>query len=185
MLVTGGVSDIPADLLVRSYYETYQLPVVTTRCSNNYGPYHFPEKLIPLMITNALQGQSLPIYGDGQHVRDWLHVFDHCRAIDLVMRHGRVGQVYNIGGHNERTNNEIVAAIVAHLQVSPSLMTHVADRLGHDRRYAIDATKIHNELGWQPQYSFEQGLRDTIDWYVANEWWWQPLKDRAALTENP
>lgn len=101
------------------------------------------------------------------------------------MRHGRVGQVYNIGGHNERTNNEIVAAIVAHLQVSPSLMTHVADRLGHDRRYAIDATKIHNELGWQPQYSFEQGLRDTIDWYVANEWWWQPLKDRAALTENP
>ena len=180
-----AASKASADLLVRSYYETYQLPVVTTRCSNNYGPYHFPEKLIPLMITNALKGQSLPIYGDGQHVRDWLHVFDHCRAIDLVMRHGRVGQVYNIGGHNERTNNEIVAAIVAHLQVSPSLMTHVADRLGHDRRYAIDATKIHNELGWQPQYSFEQGLRDTIDWYVANEWWWQPLKDRAALTENP
>ena len=147
-----------------------------TRCSNNYGPYQFPEKLIPLMITNALEGKELPIYGDGRHVRDWLHVVDHCEAIDLVIHKGKAGEVYNIGGHNERTNNEIVLLIVEKLGVSNSLITYVPDRLGHDRRYAIDATKIRAELGWEPRHSFNEGIEEIIQWYVNNQEWWKRIK---------
>lgn len=167
-----SASKAGADMLVRAYHETYKLPVNITRCSNNYGPYQFPEKLIPLMISNALNNKSLPIYGDGLNVRDWLHVEDHCRAIDLVMHKGRDGEVYNVGGNNERTNNEIVRIILAELGKPESLITYVEDRLGHDRRYAIDATKIINELGWQPKYNFEQGIKQTIKWYLENKTWW-------------
>lgn len=176
-----SASKAAADLLVRSYYETYGLNVNITRCSNNYGPYHFPEKMIPLMITNAMAGERLPIYGDGENVRDWLHVEDHCRAIDLVLRFGRSGEVYNVGGHNERTNNEIVALIVEKLGVSPDLIVYVEDRLGHDRRYAIDPAKLTGELGWVPAYTFDRGIVETIDWYLENEDWWLPLKERARL----
>jgi dTDP-glucose 4,6-dehydratase len=167
---TGG------DLLVRSYYETFGMNVNITRCSNNYGPYHFPEKLIPLMVTNALQGKELPIYGDGNNVRDWLHVSDHCSAIDLVLHDGKPGEVYNIGGHNERTNKEIVNLIVERLGVSKELVKYVKDRPGHDRRYAIDPTKIEKELGWKPKYTFDRGIVDTIDWYIENEVWWNNIK---------
>lgn len=176
-----SASKAGADLLVRSYYETYGLNVNITRCSNNYGPYHFPEKMIPLMITNAMAGERLPIYGDGENVRDWLHVEDHCRAIDLVLRHGRPGEVYNVGGHNERTNNEIVALIVKKLGVSADLIVYVEDRLGHDRRYAIDPAKLSAELGWVPAYTFDRGIVETIEWYQQHEDWWQPLKERAKL----
>lgn len=171
-----SASKAGGDLLVRAYHETYGLNVNITRCSNNYGPYHFPEKLIPLMITNALEGKELPIYGDGQNVRDWLHVKDHCAAIDLVIHKGRPGEVYNIGGHNERTNNEIVHLIVEKLGVSKDLIKYVADRPGHDRRYAIDPTKIMNELGWKPEYTFEKGIEETIRWYIDNEEWWRNIK---------
>lgn len=171
-----------ADLLVRSYYETYGMNVNITRCSNNYGPYHFPEKLIPLMITNAMDGKDLPVYGDGKNIRDWLHVKDHCQAIDLVLRKGRSGEVYNVGGHNERTNNEIVDLIIEKLGVSKDLKVYVDDRLGHDRRYAIDPTKLETELGWKPQYTFDSGILETINWYQENEGWWRPLKVRANLT---
>ncbi|AEH46350.1 dTDP-glucose 4,6-dehydratase [Parageobacillus thermoglucosidasius] len=164
-----------ADLLVRAYHETYGLPVNITRCSNNYGPYHFPEKLIPLMIINALNDQPLPVYGDGLNVRDWLHVEDHCSAIDLVLHKGRNGEVYNIGGNNERTNIEVVKAILRYLNKPESLITFVEDRLGHDRRYAIDATKIRKELGWKPKYTFEEGLKKTIDWYLENRSWWEKI----------
>lgn len=170
-----------ADLLVRSYYETYGMNVNITRCSNNYGPYHFPEKLIPLMITNAMDGKSLPVYGDGKNIRDWLHVKDHCQAIDLVLREGQSGEVYNVGGHNERTNNEIVDLIIEKLGVSKNLKVYVEDRLGHDRRYAIDPTKLETELGWKPQYTFDTGILETIEWYQENENWWRPLKERANL----
>lgn len=176
-----SASKAGADMLVRSYYETYGMNVNITRCSNNYGPYHFPEKLIPLMITNALDGKQLPIYGDGENVRDWLHVKDHCQAIDLVLRKGEKGEVYNIGGHNERTNNQIVDLIVEKLNVSRDLITYVEDRLGHDRRYAIDPTKLETELGWKPEYTFDTGIVETIDWYLANEPWWRALQERAAL----
>lgn len=171
-----SASKAGGDLLVRAYHETYGLNVNITRCSNNYGPYHFPEKLIPLMITNALEGKELPIYGDGQNIRDWLHVKDHCAAIDLVIHKGRPGEVYNIGGHNERTNNEIVHLIVEKLGVSKDLIKYVADRLGHDRRYAIDPTKIMTELGWKPQYTFETGIVETIQWYIDNQEWWKNIK---------
>ncbi|REJ15381.1 MAG: dTDP-glucose 4,6-dehydratase [Bacillaceae bacterium] len=171
-----SASKAGGDLLVRAYHETYGLNVNITRCSNNYGPYHFPEKLIPLMITNALEGKELPIYGDGQNIRDWLHVKDHCAAIDLVIHKGRPGEVYNIGGHNERTNNEIVHLIVEKLGVSKDLIKYVADRPGHDRRYAIDPTKIMNELGWKPEYTFEKGIEETIRWYIDNEEWWRNIK---------
>lgn len=171
-----SASKASADLLVRAYHETYGLDVNITRCSNNYGPYHFPEKLIPLMITNALEGKELPIYGDGQNIRDWLHVKDHCAAIDLVIHKGKRGEVYNIGGHNERTNNEIVHLIVEKLGVSKSLIKYVADRPGHDRRYAIDSTKIMTELGWKPQYTFERGIEETIQWYINNSDWWKRIK---------
>ncbi|WP_106449797.1 dTDP-glucose 4,6-dehydratase [Trichococcus alkaliphilus] len=178
-----SASKTGADLLVRSYYETYGMDVNITRCSNNYGPYHFPEKLIPLMITNAMDGKELPIYGDGENIRDWLHVKDHCQAIDLVLRKGRKGEVYNIGGHNERTNNQIVDIIIEKLGVSRDLIKYVDDRLGHDKRYAIDPTKLESELGWKPQYTFDTGIVETIDWYLANEDWWRPLKERAQLSK--
>ncbi|WKA47180.1 dTDP-glucose 4,6-dehydratase [Geobacillus zalihae] len=170
-----SASKAGADLLVRAYHETYGLPVNITRCSNNYGPYHFPEKLIPLMIINALNDQPLPVYGDGLNVRDWLHVEDHCSAIDLVLHKGKNGEVYNIGGNNERTNIEVVKAILRYLNKPESLITFVEDRLGHDRRYAIDATKIRKELGWQPKYTFEEGLKKTIDWYLENRSWWENI----------
>lgn len=176
-----SASKASADMLVRSYNETYGMDVNITRCSNNYGPYHFPEKLIPLMITNAMDGKQLPVYGDGENVRDWLHVKDHCQAIYLVMKNGRSGEVYNVGGHNERTNNEIVNLIVDKLGVSKDLITYVDDRLGHDRRYAIDPDKLMTELGWKPEYTFDTGIEETIDWYKKHENWWRPLKERAQL----
>jgi len=172
-----SASKAGADLIVRSYFETYGLNVNITRCSNNYGPYHFPEKLIPLMITNALENKPLPVYGKGDNVRDWLHVKDHCSAIDLVLHKGRPGEVYNIGGHNERTNIEIVELIVERLGKPKSLITFVEDRLGHDKRYAIDPTKIMNELGWKPSYTFDTGIAETIDWYLSREKWWRDVKN--------
>ncbi|MCJ8007981.1 dTDP-glucose 4,6-dehydratase [Lederbergia wuyishanensis] len=176
-----SASKASADMLVRAYHETYGMNVNITRCSNNYGPYHFPEKLIPLMITNAVDGEDLPIYGDGKNVRDWLHVTDHCSAIDLVLHNGQSGEVYNVGGHNERTNNEIVDLIVNQLKVPRERITYVEDRLGHDRRYAIDPKKLETELGWKPKYTFDTGIIETINWYLENEDWWRPLKERAKL----
>lgn len=170
-----SASKASADLLVRSYHETFGLNVNITRCSNNYGPYQFPEKLIPLMIINALNGKQLPIYGDGQNIRDWLHVKDHCSAIDLVIQQGKPGEVYNIGGSNERTNIEIVEHIVESLGASKKLITFVTDRLGHDYRYAIDSSKIQNELGWKPAYSFETGIKETLSWYQTHQDWWKKL----------
>ncbi|WP_024370701.1 dTDP-glucose 4,6-dehydratase [Exiguobacterium sp. ZOR0005] len=166
-----SASKASSDLIVRAYHETYGLPVNITRCSNNYGPYQFPEKLIPLMIQRAERGETLPVYGDGQQIRDWLHVSDHCHAIWTVAERGRVGDVYNIGGNNEMTNLTIVRLILAQLGRDDSQITFVADRPGHDRRYAIDNTKITTELGWRPLYTFEQGLRETIDWYVTHPEW--------------
>ena len=164
-----------ADLLVQSYYRTYGLPVSISRCSNNYGPYHFPEKLIPLMIVNALADKPLPVYGEGLNVRDWLYVEDHCKAIDLIIHKGRVGEVYNVGGHNEKQNIEIVKIICKELGKPESLITHVGDRKGHDMRYAIDPTKIHNELGWLPETKFEDGIKKTIQWYINNREWWKTI----------
>lgn len=160
-----------ADLLVMAYYRTYGLPVTISRCSNNYGPYHFPEKLIPLMIINALHDRPLPIYGDGLNVRDWLYVEDHCRAIDLIIRKGKVGEVYNVGGHNEMRNIDIVKLICQELGKPESLITHVTDRKGHDRRYAIDPEKIHRELGWLPETKFADGIKKTIQWYLTHQKW--------------
>ena len=170
-------SKASADLLVLAYHRTYGLPVSISRCSNNYGPYHFPEKLIPLMIINALHDKPLPVYGEGLNVRDWLYVEDHCKAIDLVMRKGREGEIYNIGGHNEMKNIDIVKLICAELGKPESLITHVTDRKGHDMRYAIDPTKIHNELGWLPETMFKDGIKKTIRWYLNNQAWWQPIID--------
>lgn len=164
-----------ADLLVRAYHETYGLPVNITRCSNNYGPFQFPEKLIPLMIINALGDKQLPVYGDGLNIRDWLHVEDHCRAIDLVLHKGVNGEVYNVGGNNERTNIQIVKRILAELGKAEGLIKYVKDRPGHDRRYAIDASKLTNELGWAPKYTFESGIKETIQWYLQNQAWWQHI----------
>ena len=164
-----------ADLLVLAYHRTYGLPVTISRCSNNYGPYHFPEKLIPLMIANALADKPLPVYGEGLNVRDWLYVEDHCRAIDLIIHNGRVGEVYNIGGHNEMKNIDIVKIICRELGKPESLITYVADRKGHDMRYAIDPTKIHNELGWLPETKFEDGIKKTIQWYLDNKDWWEEI----------
>lgn len=169
-------SKASADLLVRAYYETYAMNVSITRCSNNYGPYHFPEKLIPLVITNALEGKDLPVYGDGKNIRDWLYVEDHCAAIDLVLHKGVSGEVYNVGGHNEKRNIDIVELIVDTLGKSRELIKHVTDRLGHDRRYAIDPTKIETQLGWKPQYTFETGIKATIQWYLEHEDWWRKIK---------
>ncbi|MBR4278980.1 MAG: dTDP-glucose 4,6-dehydratase [Clostridia bacterium] len=168
-------SKASADLLVLAYHRTYGLPVTVSRCSNNYGPYHFPEKLIPLMIANALNDKPLPVYGEGKNVRDWLYVEDHCKAIDLIIHKGRVGEVYNVGGHNEKQNIEIVKMICASLGKPESLITYVTDRKGHDLRYAIDPTKIHEELGWLPETKFEDGIRKTIAWYLENREWWEEI----------
>ena len=170
-----SASKASADLLVMAYHRTYQLPVTISRCSNNYGPFHFPEKLIPLMIINALHDKKLPVYGEGINVRDWLYVKDHCSAIDLIIRNGKVGEVYNIGGHNERQNIQVVKTILKELNKTESLIEHVTDRKGHDRRYAIDPTKIHNELGWLPATKFDDGIKATIKWYLDNEDWWQRI----------
>ena len=166
-----SASKASADLMVRAYSETYKMPVNITRCSNNYGPYQFPEKLIPLMIGNALENKPLPVYGDGMQVRDWLHVSDHCSAINAVLQRGRVGEVYNIGGNNEKANIDIVRLILNTLGKPESLIKHVEDRLGHDRRYSIDNTKITSELGWKPAYTFEEGIMETIKWYLDNKKW--------------
>ncbi len=170
-----SASKAAADLLVQAYHRTFGLPVTISRCSNNYGPYHFPEKLIPLMIVNALHDKPLPVYGKGENVRDWLYVEDHCRAIDLILRNGRIGEVYNIGGHNEMRNIDIVKLICKTLDKPESLITYVTDRKGHDMRYAIDPTKIHTELGWLPETKFQDGLQKTVQWYLDNEDWWQAI----------
>lgn len=164
-----------ADLFVLAYHRTYGLPVTVSRCSNNYGPYHFPEKLIPLIISRALNNEELPVYGKGENIRDWLYVTDHCKAIDLIIRKGRVGEVYNIGGHNERTNLEVVKTILKVLDKPESLIKFVTDRPGHDRRYAIDPTKIETELGWKPEYTFDTGIVKTIEWYLNNKEWWEHI----------
>ena len=170
-----SASKASADLLVMAYYRTYGLPVTVSRCSNNYGPYQFPEKLIPLMIANALADKPLPVYGDGLNVRDWLYVEDHCRAIDLIIHRGRAGEVYNVGGHNEMSNINIVRTILRELGKPESLITYVADRKGHDRRYAIDPAKIHTELGWLPETKFEDGIKKTVRWYLDNRSWWETI----------
>lgn len=164
-----------ADLLVQAYYRTYGLPITISRCSNNYGPYHFPEKLIPLMIANALNDKALPVYGKGENVRDWLYVEDHCKAIDLIIHSGRIGEVYNVGGHNEMRNIDIVKLICKELDKPESLITFVSDRKGHDMRYAIDPTKIHDELGWHPETKFSDGIKKTIRWYLDNRKWWETI----------
>lgn len=171
-------SKASADMIALSYYKTYQLPVIVTRCSNNYGPYQYPEKLIPLMVTNALEGKNLPLYGDGLNVRDWLHVTDHCSAIDVVLHKGRLGEVYNIGGNNEKTNVDVVEQIINLLGKTKKDIEFVTDRLGHDRRYAIDAQKMKNEFDWEPKYTFEQGLKETVEWYENNTEWWRRLKEK-------
>ncbi len=164
-----------ADLLVLAYHRTYGLPATISRCSNNYGPYQFPEKLVPLMIVNALNGKPLPVYGEGINVRDWLYVEDHCRAIDLIIRNGRIGEVYNVGGHNEMRNIDLVKLICKELGKPESLITHVTDRKGHDMRYAIDPAKIHRELGWFPETRFEDGIKMTIQWYLEHKEWWKEI----------
>lgn len=170
-----SASKASADLLAMAYHRTYGLSVTISRCSNNYGPYQFPEKLIPLMISRALNDETLPVYGTGENVRDWLYVEDHCRAIDLILENGRTGEVYNIGGHNERSNLDVVKTILKHLDKPESLITFVGDRKGHDLRYAIDPEKIHNELGWLPSVSFEDGIKQTINWYLKNREWWERI----------
>ena len=170
-----SASKAAADLLVTAYFRTYGAKVTISRCSNNYGPYHFPEKLIPLIIANALEGKELPVYGEGKNVRDWLYVKDHCKAIDLILENGRLGEVYNIGGHNERTNLEVVKTVLKILGKSESLIKFVKDRPGHDMRYAIDPTKIKNELGWYPETTFEDGIEKTVKWYLENRQWWENI----------
>lgn len=168
-------SKASADLLVLAYYRTYGLQVTISRCSNNYGPYHFPEKLIPLMIVNALNNKFLPVYGNGENVRDWLYVEDHCKAINIILHKGKMGEVYNIGGHNEMRNIDIVKLICKELGKPESLITYVTDRKGHDMRYAIDPKKIHNELGWLPETRFTEGIKKTIKWYLENREWWEDI----------
>ncbi len=171
-----SASKASADLLALAYHRTYGLPVTISRCSNNYGSYHFPEKLIPLIITNALNNKPLPVYGNGENIRDWLYVEDHCRAIDLIIHKGKIGEIYNVGGHNEMKNIDIVKLICKQLGKPESLITHVEDRKGHDMRYAIDPTKIHNELGWLPETKFDDGIKKTIKWYLENREWWEKLR---------
>lgn len=175
-----AASKTGADLLVRAYYKTYGLPVLITRSSNNFGPYQYPEKLIPLFITNLLEGKKVPVYGDGQQVRDWLYVLDNCSGIDFVMHYGKIGQVYNISGGNERTNLEITQMILQKLSKSEDWIEYVQDRPGHDRRYSLDSCKLRN-LGWRPRYDFKQAMEETIEWYVDNKEWWQPLKSGEYL----
>ena len=177
-----SASKAAADLLVRAYHKTYGMDVVITRCSNNYGPFQFPEKLIPLMITNAIQDEGLPVYGDGMNIRDWIHVLDHCKAIDTVMREGLAGDVYNIGGSCERHNIDIVRQILARLHKSSSLIKYVQDRPGHDRRYAMNSDKIRTELNWEPAIGFEDGIDQTVKWYIENEHWWRRIKTGEYLT---
>jgi len=171
-----SASKAGSDMMVRAYFETYGFPAIITRCSNNYGPYQFPEKLIPLMITNALNDEKLPVYGDGMNVRDWLYVEDHCSAIDVVLHKGNDGEVYNIGGNNEEHNIDIVKLILKQLGKREELISYVEDRLGHDRRYAIDSSKIAKDLGWKPKTTFDEGIKDTIQWYVQNEKWVERIK---------
>lgn len=177
-----SASKASADLIVQAYYETYEFPIAITRCSNNYGPYQFPEKLIPLLIQRAVNGEEIPIYGDGKQVRDWLHVEDHCTAIDAVLHKGKIGEVYNIGGNNEKENIEIARLLLILLGKSDNLITFVKDRLGHDRRYAIDNTKITQALGWSPSYSFEKGIEATISWYLDNQDWLDCIQADEYLT---
>ncbi|MGN0018379.1 MAG: dTDP-glucose 4,6-dehydratase [Candidatus Gastranaerophilaceae bacterium] len=173
-----SASKASADLLVRAYHETYGLPVLNTRCSNNYGPYQYPEKLIPFFISRLLKGQKVPVYGDGLNVRDWLYVYDHCEAIDVVLHKGKIGEVYNIGGHNEKTNMEITHLILDAMGKDESSIEYVEDRLGHDRRYAIANDKITSELGWEPSVTFEEGIKLTIDWYLKNQDWIKSIEDK-------
>lgn len=175
-----SASKASADMLARAYYETYKMPVLNTRCSNNYGPYQYPEKLIPFFISQLLKGEKVPVYGDGLNVRDWLYVYDHCEAIDVVLHKGRVGEVYNIGGHNEKTNLEITHLILDAMGKDESSIKYVEDRLGHDRRYAICNDKIQNELGWKPSLTFEQGIKLTIDWYLNNQDWMKQIEEKKA-----
>ena len=175
-----SASKASADMLVRAYHETYKMPVLTTRCSNNYGPYQYPEKLIPFFISQLLKGKKVPVYGDGLNVRDWLYVYDHCAAIDTVLHKGRVGEVYNIGGHNEKTNMEITRLILEAMGKDESSIEYVKDRLGHDRRYAISNDKIQSELGWEPSLTFEEGIKITIDWYLKNQAWMKSIEDKKA-----
>lgn len=168
-------SKAAADLLAMAYFRTYDLPITISRCSNNYGPFHFPEKLIPLMIVNAYYDKPLPVYGEGLNIRDWLYVEDHCKAIDLIIHKGRIGEIYNIGGHNEMRNIDIVKLICKEMGKTESLITYVTDRKGHDMRYAIDPGKIHNELGWLPKTIFKDGIKTTIKWYLDNRRWWYPI----------
>lgn len=179
-----SASKAGADMLVMAYRRTYNFPATISRCSNNYGPYHFPEKLIPLTIINALNDKPLPVYGDGKNVRDWLYVEDHCRAIDLIIHNGKIGEIYNVGGHNEMANIDIVKLICKELGKPESLIEFVEDRKGHDRRYAIDPTFIHNELGWLPETKFEDGIKKTIKWYVENKDWWQDILNGTYREEN-
>jgi dTDP-glucose 4,6-dehydratase len=182
-----SASKASSDHLAKAWQRTYGLPVVVSNCSNNYGPYHFPEKLIPLTILNALAGEQLPVYGKGENVRDWLYVDDHARALDIIIERGRLGETYNVGGRNERQNIDVVRRICEVLdRLSPSnrprheLISFVTDRPGHDARYAIDASKLESELGWQAQENFDSGIEKTVRWYLDNEWWWQPLRERYA-----
>ena len=170
-----SASKASADLLVNAYHRTFGLPTTISRCSNNYGPYHFPEKLIPLIISRALNNEKLPVYGTGENIRDWLYVTDHCEAIDIIIHNGKIGEVYNIGGHNERTNLEVVKTILRELDKPESLITYVKDRAGHDMRYAIDPTKIKNELGWEPTTTFDEGIKKTVAWYLENKSWWENI----------
>lgn len=176
-----SASKASADMLVRAYYETYKLPVLTTRCSNNYGPYQYPEKLIPFFISKLLKGEKVPVYGDGMNVRDWLYVYDHCAAIDTVLHNGKVGEVYNIGGHNEKTNLEITHLILEAMGKDESSIQYVEDRLGHDRRYAIANDKITSELGWTPSVTFEEGIKLTIDWYLSHQDWIKNIENKKVL----
>ena len=176
-----SASKTAADLLARAYHRTYGLPVLITRCSNNFGPYQFPEKLVPLMISNAIEGKELPIYGDGMHIRDWIYVEDHCRALDVVLHHGREGEVYNVGGRNERPNLSVAKTILDRLGKPHSLIRYVTDRPGHDRRYAINFSKIERELGWRPSISFEDGIRRTVEWYRTHQEWWRKIKTGEYL----
>lgn len=179
-----SASKASADLLVLAYFRTYATPVSISRCSNNYGPYHFPEKLIPLMITNVLTGKKLPVYGKGENIRDWLYVKDHCKAIDMILKDGKVGEVYNIGGHNEKANIDVVRIILDILGKDESSIEFVTDRLGHDRRYAIDPSKIHGELGWLPETSFDEGIKSTVQWYLDNTDWWENILSGEYAGDN-
>lgn len=176
-----SASKASSDLLVRSYHVTHGLNARITRCSNNYGPHHFPEKVIPLFVTNLLDGKKVPLYGDGGNIRDWLHVDDHCRGIALVLAHGRAGEIYNIGGGTELTNSELTSLLLEATSRDETFIEKVTDRKGHDRRYSVDISKITGELGYKPEVPFKQGLRDVIEWYQQNRWWWEPLKERTAL----